>query len=344
MSTDTNPDEQLALPVAETDVRHPVVEKVSDQLPEEDPTVRRVQRFTGEFEVPADVTPLPLRSANQQQVLFNLCHLRQRPRSKYPGFRILGCFPSVNEAASFANEHYPPGVETVFAAPVHQLIPICSSDEHQGDEVYCRDHVSRLIDLHTEDVKKRHEDFEKTLTEQGTGSVGNSIEARRKQASNARRHNGRVRALEAKFDVDCEQCPTTSGTLSGNHTIAGQQYAVIVFLPDIRRRALQGNEDLQPMFAVLFVGTEKDCETYAKYTANPAYKDCVIDIVSMYAWCFPEHIESDKIGSEAYGNQKLNNIMQARKQNMTKLEEYSNLIEENKEQMVVELNEGDLLK
>ena len=342
--------ESSALPMLETDVRRASSQVLSEKAPSLDTEARRhqrrVERLSNVFEVPDDVTPFPLRSDNQKHVLFNLCHRNQRPKAKYPGFRLLGGFPTLNAAATFANEHYPPGTDSVFATTFHQLLPICNSDAHQGDEVYCRELVTELIDLHTHEAKQRHAEFEHNLDGQSTGKAGDALETRRRAAKVERDQNAHLRELDAQFDEVSARSPASHLTISGSSTVANQRYAVIVYLPDIRPRAMKGASDLQPLIAVLFMAdTEKECAIYAKYTASPAYKDCAIDVVSMYSWCFPENVDPDDLPSEVYGNDKLNTIMNARKQNNQRIEEYEQLMETNpaaKEKMVVELASGDL--
>ena len=346
-------DKGTGLPVSETDVYRPKEERIPeetptlDELAETNVTSRRIQRYTSDFEVPENVTPLPLKQNSQGVFLFNICHKGQRPKSLYPGFRVLGVFPDMTTAADFCNTHYPDSGETVFASPLHQLIPICDTDTHQGDEVYCRELVNTIVDLHTEEIKSREKEFEENISDQKTGEIGDSIEAKRKKTSKEREKNSRVKAVESKFKDTVKDMRKATQQVTGDKTIANQKFLVIVTLLDIQRAALRGNKELQPTFAVVYAGSdEKTCEIYAKYTATKAYKDCTVDVVPMYEWLFPENVDEEELGKEAYGNDKLNQIMDARKQNNRKIETYKEWFKKSKEveqSMTVELDPvGDM--
>jgi len=333
------------LPVLETDVRRANREIIEESTPtlgdlvDDNKTNRRIQQFSSDFEVPDDVNPLPLKTVSQQTFLFNLCHKRQRPRSLYPGFRLLGAFPSVQAAADFCNQHYPDTAntgDTVFAGNLHQLIPICNSDASQSDPVQSQTLVNDLIALHTEDLKLRNEDFKTNLADQKTGPTGQSVDAKRRRFAKDRKDNGRLKLTEKKFREATQELRAVNHAITADKTLVNQTCAVVVTLLDIRKKALRGDVDLQPLFAVLYVGSEEDCQVYGKYTASKAYKDCTIDVVSMYQWCFPENVDLNQLNKEVYGNDKLDTIMSTRKKNNIKIKEYQEWYEKSQ----VDIKEG----
>jgi hypothetical protein len=333
---------QSKLPVLETDVYHATNQVISETTPnltdlvDDNKQNRRIQKFGSNFEVPDDVNPLPLKTVGQQIILFNLCHKRQRPRSAHPGFRLLGSFPSVEGAADFCNQHYPTTDETVFAGNLHQLIPICAAATNQSDPVHTQTLVDRLIKLHTEDLELRGKDFDKNLEGQKTGGSGQSVDAKRRRYAKERKKSGRVKIVEEKFKENTKELRGVNNGITADKTLINQTCAVIVTLLDITPDALKGDAELQPLVAVLYVGSETDCKVYSKYTASKAYKDCAIDVVSLYQWCFPEHVDLDKIREEVYGNEKLNTIMDTRKKNNIKIKEYEEWYEKSK----VDIKEG----
>ena len=135
-------------------------DKNLDELKDES---RRIQRFSSDFVVPDDVTPLPLKSKGQQVFLFNVCHKNHRPKCKEPGFRLLGVFQNTESAADFCNTHYSFSKETLLVSPMHQLIPICSNIENQNDKVYCEEHIQKIMSCHSDEINAREKDFEENV-------------------------------------------------------------------------------------------------------------------------------------------------------------------------------------
>jgi hypothetical protein len=292
---------------------------------------RRLQHMDTDFKVPDNITPYPLKSPSQQIVLLNLAHKQQRPVHELPAFRILGLFASKEEAAVFSAEHYTDSKESVFACPVHQLVPICKSHLKQLDNDYCQETVNSIIALHEDIVKHKDEDFKNTVDDQRTGSVGSSVMVTREKTRLQRAKSSRVQIVSEKFKNRTVGFEKVGSTLTANKVIAKQSFAVVVVLQDIRKRSLYGDAELEPLVAVMFAtDTHEEATTYAKYTAAKIYKDCTIDIVDLYQWGFPESIDHDSITKEEYGNDELTGIMNARRANQEKILEYEKWFEENK--------------
>ena len=310
------------------------------QLHEERKNSRRIQRFSSEFKQPEDdMKPLPLRTSAQQVMVFNLTHRNQRPKCPRPGFRILGIFPDIGTGEAFIHDNYRDSKETVFWANLFQLIPVMASTQRQSDLVACLAHVKELTGLHERVLAKANDDFEANIVNQRTGKVGLSAKARRDNLKKTRDKSSRMKLLKAKFAADTKSMPKSATHVAGSATISNQSHAVIVTLPDIRRSALVGAMELEPLFAVLFVGSVETCEHYSKFTASKALKGCSIDIVDMYSWLFPEDVNPDDIGKEVFGGAKLDLIMKTKRKTEALVEEY----EATHKAQVVTINaEGDL--
>ena len=291
---------------------------------------RRIQTFDTEFKVPDDITPYPLRTPAQQFVLLNIAHKNHRPTHEQPAFRIIGAFATREEVAAYVAEHYPNPKESIFACPVHQLIPLCKSHGKQLDGEYCQRTIDDIIALHENLLKTKNEDFKQSIANQQIGTIGSSLTAAREKARKHRENSSHVKLVSEKFKSRTAGFQPVGIAMPNSKCIAKQQFAVVIVLQDIRTKPLHGEAELEPLIAVLFVaGAKEDASAYSRYTASKVYKDCTIDVVDMYQWLFPESIEADTIQAEEYGNQELNGIMQARNANKSQMSEYERWYAEN---------------
>ena len=281
---------------------------------------RRLATTKTSFVPPNDITPFPLLDANHSFVLLNLTHHGQRPRSRYPGFRIMGAFPSVGAVTQHIQDHFPNSDCSMYVTPSHQLMAICENTAHQIDGAYNQGHVARLATLHNQLSEQRDTEFAENVDRQSTGSTGNSLFAK-----------CHIQGTDTKDDAflsAARELKETS-TLTSNACLPKQNYAVIITLSDIDPEALRGTKAKEPLLAVLGVfSTEEDAANYAKYTASKQYPKCILDVVDLYAWCFPENIDVDKI-KEVYGSDELNDIMQGRKDNMNITNKFKEWCDEN---------------
>lgn len=285
------------------------------ELPAEEGAVagRRIVDSKSEFSPPPAISVLPLQDENQKFFLMNITHHGHRPRSKYPGFRVMGAFPTIENLTSHVQQFFAQSDCSQFATAAHQLMCICTSTERQQDLEYNRCKIDKLVKLHDEEAAARERDFAQNVAERKTGSVGLSRYAKKTtEPSDTTFDESSVAGLKQ-----------TSSALSASACIAKQNFAVIIVLLDIE------SVPKEPLVAVLSVfPTEEEAATYAKYTASKQYPKCNIDVVDMYSWCFPENIDTDKI-KEVYANDQLDTIMTARKENILQAERYTKWCSEN---------------
>lgn len=296
-------------------------------IEEDEETHRRLVKTKTTFSAPTDVTLLPLRNDNHALILVNITHRGHRPRSIYPGFRILGAFPDAQSVSEHVSKHFEGSECSMYVTPAHQLMAICHSTDRQTDLQYNREHIDSLVNLHNIAAETRDEDFKKNVEDRKTGDLGKSMFAKRYK--NQTTQSARISLVKKTFDKTIQELKKTS-TLSSSVCIAKQSFAAVIILSDIRSIALKGDTDKEPLLAVLDVfGTEEDATNYAKYTASKQYPKCAIDIVDLYGWCFPENIDTDKI-KEVYGSEQLNDIMQGRKDNLNITNKFEEWCRENK--------------
>lgn len=290
---------------------------------------RRLVDSKSEFNPPPGYIPLPLRDDNHQFILMNLAHHSHRPRSKFPGFRILGAFPDMESLSAHVAQNFQNSDCSLFATPAHQLMCICSSTERQQDLEVNRLHIDELVRLHNEVADRREMDFKKNVAERKTGSVGQSLFAKQTKAPKM------SEADEKKFEEAMTGLKKTS-TLTAAHCLPKQNFAAVIFLIDIQEEQVMK----EPLIAVLDVfATEEEAINYAKYTASRNYPKCDINVIDLYAWCFPENMDAEKI-KEVYGNEQLNVIMQGRKENKELANRFTTWCTENKvEPNVIEIGE-----
>ena len=290
-------------------------------MPEEK-TGRRLVQTKSTFEAPPELSPPPLKDENQSCMLINITHKGQRPRSKFPGFRILGAFPNPETVTAHVQQHFSGSECSLFMTPAHQLMSICVSTERQQELDYNQHHIDELVKMHNDAADRRDAEFKKNVEERKTGSVGQSTYAQQKKSVISE-------TTEKQFDDSVTGLRKT-GTLSATACIAKQNFAAIIALPDIRPSALSAEIEKEPLVAVLAVfATEEEASTYAKYTASKHYPKCMIDVVDMYAWCFPENVDNDKL-KEVYASDQLNDIMRGRKEHNNVTERFTNWCAENK--------------
>lgn len=254
-------------------------------------------------------TPLPnCFDESMTHVLVNYTHTDHRPRSAYPGIRILGFFHSEEEVRSHVKNVLPASACSLFMLKTNELNVICTSTEKQQDTQYQKTTIQKTLHDYQEYVKARSKDFQDNIKKQSTGEVGHSIIKVDK-----------VRKVPPKGIEDFEETNQhleKTEPLPQSACIAKQSFAVVIFINDISDKVID-----EPLVCILNVfAHEGDAHQYIKQSASIQYPDCDIDIVDMYGWCFPSQIDTDKL-KEEYTNERLNDIMQGRKDNLKKCDQ-----------------------
>jgi hypothetical protein len=251
------------------------------------------------------VSTQPLRNSNHAVVLLNLTHRHQRPRHKYPGFRILGAFPNEKSLKLHVSKHCEGSEASLFMTPVHQLLPICQSDALQADREHNKTQIDALVEIYNSAADARDADFKSNVAKSVTGAVGDSM------------YQSKLKCIEAiekaPYIEDAEE--GLPHHLAASAQIVDQRFAAIIVLSDIRDAVKEGRALPEPCLAILGVfATEEEAVQYAKFTASKAFPKCDVDVVDTCVWHFPENIHPDKV-KDVYGSSRLDQVMTARKEN-----------------------------
>jgi hypothetical protein len=283
---------------------------------------REIEIEASEFKRDASAPPrAALVNKSHSLILLNVCHQSQRPRHRYPGFRIIGAFPNMASLRDHVGRNFPEPDASIWMTPAHQLMCVCESTAKQQDAAHNKRRIEGLVRLYADAAAASKADFDKNVARQEGGEAGKSVYSRRKQ----------VREALAKVpEAPGVQESGSPYNLSGAARIAGQNFAVVIALSDIREEVIAGEEPPEPCVSVLGIfDTEEVAVQYAKYTASKEYPGSDLDVVDLYAWHFPDTVDSDAI-REVYGGKRLGEIMTARKQNMQTVDEYEDWCRENK--------------
>jgi hypothetical protein len=284
---------------------------------------RRLTVRKAKYELPPGKKALPKMNEAHAFILFNLTHRQQRPQSPFPGFRLLGAFPSQETMKAFIAKHYTDKEDcSLWVTPSHHLTPICTSTEKQTNMLHCQQQVQQLVQLYEKSAKDAEQQFTEAVEQQKVPE-----EKKEKSLWNRSREAETCEANQAPPEM--VQLPKTS-LLAQDVAVLNQRFAVVIVLRDLRDSVLVRTFDPEPAFAVLDVfEKEEDASFYAQYTATESYPLCSIDVVDMYEWLFPENIKSDEI-KEVYADKTLDDIMAGRKDTMANAAEYERWCTETK--------------
>lgn len=268
---------------------------------------RRLVKMQTNFELPPGQEPLPLKNDDHAVNLLNISYQTHRPSSMFPAFRLLGSFPDVDTMKAHIKNYYDPSDCSLWYTFSHQLMPICLTHERQQDKAYCEARVADLIELYTKSHESSQQDFENNVEEGKTGTTGESLFAKERKRTE---HINEEKKQDAPEHM--RALPKVA-PLSAASALMGQKFAVVIMLRDLRQEVIDLTFQPEPVIMVLevFDNYEKAI-FYAKHTGSKAYPICALDVIEMYNWIFPEHIDTDKL-SEVYGNTELDHIMTGRK-------------------------------
>ena len=282
-----------------------------------------------------DLTSLPFYDDNQKVILLNITHRNQRPKSKIPGFRICGGFPTIEKLKDHAKsaggiKAY--GGANLLKADAHKKFLICSSWEKQQNPTYVLNKIKDITEKYVATLKIHNEEFKKNKEEHKQGKTGLS------QHEKIKKLTSRKELLDKKFDEECkkqnhhdqasspsdENVTTESGEVSRNAEVRKQGVAVISIIEDTTPAVLSGLEDPEHIVIVwCCFEDDRQAKHYIYNTASKYVTDVMLDIVNMYEWVYPSKIE-DKLDeiTEEFRNPTLDKVMKARKQQKAKVLSY----------------------
>jgi hypothetical protein len=242
---------------------------------------------------------------------------------------------------------------SLWISEMHKMNCIMESTERQQMDLVCMEHIGNLIDLHSEWFDKCEADFKQAVADGCTVPTtlpsGAPSDVSSAQPPSAAPCNLAPEVVAAAATSTTENDATLVSTasetnqtakvesgdvepepLSQTSRLSGQCHAVVVHLTDSSVRP--EGAPLEPAFAFLgCFATVEDALRYGKFTAAPKYPKCMIDIVDMYEWIFPEHVNFDDI-KEIYGNKQLNDLMRGRKESIANAQRFQETMRKKQEE------------
>lgn len=124
-----------------------------------------------------------------------------------------------------------------------------------------------------------------------------------------------AKSFEIPFALLAESMPEQAVVLS-------QRFAVVAFLLDYSERVLKLEADPMPAACVYAAFASVDeAEQYIEKTAGRHETQFHLDVVEMYQWLHPEDVDDNQL-TEVYRDPELNKIMNARKREKQRLEDF----------------------
>lgn len=244
-------------------------------------------------------------------VVVNIGHHARSPRCERSALRVLGVFNDAEEAtAHFAD--WTPDID-VHCAPLGEWFVMMR--DAGCDEV---SHLAALKKGYDLRLKRHAEEFESNRIEQRCGGVSKSSEPVPKSQP----------SLETGVSV--AQVPR-------HKELRMQRFCVVSVLPDTKEA---DPDSQQPAVCVWDVfDTEEEARAHAKNVLSKKVFDYHLDVVAMYEWLFPTNLDLSQVVEE-YRNEDLSRIMQHRKTEKERVENFVRLCE-HRDEAVPEIVLGD---
>jgi hypothetical protein len=254
------------------------------------------------------VDPFPLRIPNQDVVLMQCAHTARPVESSSAAIRVLGFFPSFEEAAQHIKQNPSLGDVPCHAHAVHTFkylgnAPINDVEEEMAAlEAMRADHVAQF--------KRRRERFEAYCVARKDGTVDEQKEM--ETLEEAKRRG--AAPLPAPLCAPTHADATVAQKISPVSEIRGQTFCAIgVIYP-----AVEG-----PALVVCFAAfsTARECERYITDTLADKYEDFDLFCVVMYEFLALSQANSDAL-SKGWRHQHLHDIMKFKENQKKTVEAY----------------------
>jgi hypothetical protein len=274
-----------------------------EQMPalydDNNPSIRRVERFTTSFVPPPGVTLPPLKKDSQSCVLINVCGIGHRPYKEYAGFRIMGYFTNNEEAMRWYNEECLEEAKqcSFFIEHAQNMIPLRSHIANQKPSKERDAFCESIASHHKAKLDVNEVDFNICVDKSRTGNTGQSINEMQKRKMAETSEQGEVKLPERI------QKMTKTKTKKLAH-VEGQEWSVIQVMRDLT----PNKKNLEPLVCCAqSFRTEQEAELY-KYVITKQTPLVKAYIVPNYVWLFPENTDYSQIRRD-YGSGELGKIM-----------------------------------
>jgi hypothetical protein len=189
--------------------------------------------------------------------------------------------------------------------------PLTLSEDPSGG----LEHLGRLIELHGERLRAHADEFAANVENQQTGGVSSSPSP-----------GASAPQTTPEASVGFSTGLSEVGNLSRLAEVRLQRFAVVSILPDYTKPADERSQE--PGLAVWAVtDTEDEAKALIKERLAVNLRDVHLDVVSMYEWLFPTAIDLNSL-QEEYRDDKLNQIMQHRKDEAQRVADFRKTCEQ----------------
>ena len=244
--------------------------------------------------------------------LLNLAHRHRCPRrSAGAAARLLGVFPSLEDLRAHADAYYGGEELDLVAVPLRKWIAVL---QHTQGAVRELDHLAKLSKAYREREQRHEEEFRSNVSKQRTGDV--TADATADATAETERP-----PLHENEVVSMQEAPAVPRAAE----LRTQSVAVISILPDLEEE----REELQQPALLIWDVFDSDAtarEAIMKALAIVA-RDVHLDVVLMYEWIPLTGLDLQQI-KEEFRDESLTSIMQARKDEASKVEHYRVLCEQ----------------
>lgn len=270
---------------------------------------------------------------DQRVFLWHTANVRLRPRSPYPAFRLLGLFPSTDEAIAHgkrvaATDIMSPCALRVCSTHAWYTIPT----DMFTDIAPHLAKVNRNLEIHKKVLKHNAAEFVRHKAEltaregvEETKGDGEEEAEATKPAVVARepvkeeedidftrlsREGMPIEDDDQTWQTRCAELGRGihSQSLSRDAEVRNQRFAVVSIMEDYEQ-LLAGRDEVEPGVCVWAAfETESEALLYSKKVAARELKEHDLAVVAMYEWVYP-HLKSADAVPQLYRNVELNNIM-----------------------------------
>jgi hypothetical protein len=240
-------------------------------------------------------------------VLLNLAHQNRHPKSERAAFRILGVFGSTCEAQAHALTL---GCEvSIHLINLKTWTPIMI-DENSPEALK---HLSDLGERHRLRLQAHEDEFENNVSTRQTGATTST------STDFPDPSEGHLTREDDQF-----QCKEQVAPLPRDAELRLQRFAIISTIPDYGEPR---KDHQQPCFIVWdAVDTEEEARSMIKGSLGHDVSDVHLDVVAMYEWLFPTTLDLSSV-TEEYRDEKLNDIMQHRKDEHRRVADFKKICE-----------------
>lgn len=262
---------------------------------------------------------IPLERPDQKFVLFSLSTKEIPPKAinpLQPAFRIIGCFPSLNdtkEHAEFVAESNPS--VSLFIDECRNWIVAPQTFDQMTDAAHIENVKTTLIKEYKARRKNDNEEFE-------SARRGDDVQRTQKEK-------------EDELDgVPIVKENSKSHIMRGHCDIKGQDLAVVILLPNKKTGEF--------LFKVMgCFEKQEEADRWVKNVVSRNITEFDIHVVSCCQWIFANRMGDDGALDHQYRSSELQNIMNRQRVAPTEVKQFEEWLAENEEQNTIRIQHDE---